>query len=56
MTTKFVRGGVEQLDIGPTWDALDELSRECNLIAHGVRTHSKMLESDDFVTAESFSV
>ena len=58
-------------------DALDEMRRERNLIAHGVWTirfgggsqgeaamppaglpmvlwHSKMLESDDFVTAESF--
>jgi hypothetical protein len=66
-----------KLDIGPTWDALDEMRRERNLIAHGVWTmrfggdsqgetamppeglpmvlwHSKMLESDDFVTAESF--
>jgi len=77
---KFVRGVVEEhmkLDIGPTWDALDEMRRERNLIAHGVWTmrfggnsagetatppeglpmvlwHSKMLESDDFVTAESF--
>src|SRR4051812_12119438 len=36
---KFVRGVVEQhmkLDVGPTWDALDELRRERNLIAHGV--------------------
>jgi len=77
---KFVRSVVEEhmkLDIGPTWDALDEMRRERNLIAHGVWTirfgggsqgetvmppaglpmvlwHSKMLESDDFVTAESF--
>ena len=77
---KFVRSVVEQhmkLDIGPTWDALDELRRDRNLIAHGVWSvryggdtpgeqgaaaeglpmvlwHSKMLESDDFVTAESF--
>jgi hypothetical protein len=63
-----------KLAIGPTWDALDEMRRERNLIAHGVWTmrfggdsqgetatppeglpmvpwHSKMLESDDFVTA-----
>ena len=77
---KVVRSVVEEhmkLDIGPTWDALDEIRRERNLIAHGVWTmrfggdsqgekatppeglpmvvwHSKMLESDDFVTAESF--
>jgi hypothetical protein len=77
---KFVRSVVEEhmkLDIGPTWDALDEMRRERNLIAHGVWTmrfggdsqgetamppeglpmvlwHSKMLESDDFVTPESF--
>jgi hypothetical protein len=76
----FIRGIVEehmQLDIGSTWDALTELRRERNLIAHGtwsvrfggdtpgetapdpeglpmVLWHSKMLESDDFVTAESF--
>jgi hypothetical protein len=66
-----------ELDIPETWDALDELRQERNLIAHGVWTmrfggdsagelaapptglpmvlwHSKMLESDDFVTAESF--
>ena len=38
---KFVRGVVEEhmkLDIGPTWDALDEMRRERNLIAHGVWT------------------
>jgi hypothetical protein len=78
---KFVRSVVEQhmkLDIGTTWDALDELREARNLIAHGVWTmrfggdtagematpseglpmvlwHSKMLESDDFVTAESFA-
>jgi hypothetical protein len=77
---KFVRSVVEEhmkLDIEPTWDALDEMRKERNLIAHGVWTmrfggdsagetatpskglpmvlwHSKMLESDDFVTAESF--
>lgn len=77
---KFVRAVVEQhmnLDIGPTWDALDALRQDRNLIAHGVWSvrfggettgeqgpnaeglpmvlwHSKMLESDDFVTAESF--
>jgi hypothetical protein len=77
---KFVRSVVEQhmkLDIKPTWDALDEMRNERNLIAHGVWTmrfggdtpgetavppeglpmvlwHSKMLESDNFVTAESF--
>ena len=77
---KFVRGVVEKhmnLDIPPTWDALDELRTERNLIAHGVWMmrfgrdsagemttpptglpmvlwHSKMLESDSFVTAESF--
>ena len=27
-----------KLDIGPTWDALDEMRRERNLIAHGVWT------------------
>lgn len=77
---KFIRGVVEEhmrLFIGPTWDALAELRRERNLIAHGtwsvrfggdtpgetspsreglpmVLWHSKMLESDDFITAESF--
>jgi hypothetical protein len=77
---KFVRAVVEEhmkLEIGPTWDALDEMRRERNLIAHGVWSvrfggdtpeqtgtkpeglpmvlwHSKMLESDDYVTAESF--
>jgi hypothetical protein len=38
---KFVRDVVEEhmkLDIGPTWDALDEMRRERNLIAHGVWT------------------
>jgi hypothetical protein len=36
---KYVRGVVEQhiqLDIVPTWDALDELRQDRNLIAHGV--------------------
>jgi hypothetical protein len=77
---KYVRSVVEQhmkLDIGSTWDALDELRQDRNLIAHGVWMvrfggdtpgetanpptgvpmvlwHSKMLESEDFVTAESF--
>lgn len=77
---KFVRGVVEghmKLDIPPTWNALEELRQERNLIAHGVWMmqfggnsvsetttpptglpmvlwHSKMLESEDFVTAESF--
>lgn len=77
---KFVRSVVEEhmrLDIPKTWDALDELRQERNLIAHGVWMirfggnsagelaapptglpmalwHSKMLESEDFVTAKSF--
>lgn len=77
---KFVRSVVEEhmkLDIPETWDAVDELRQERNLIAHGVWMmrfggdsadelvapptglpmvlwHSKMLESGDFVTAESF--
>jgi len=77
---KFVRGVVEEhmkLDIADTWDVLDELRQDRNLIAHGVWMmrfggdtpsetataptgipmvlwHSKMVESEDFVTAESF--
>jgi hypothetical protein len=66
-----------ELDMPLTWDALAELRKERNLIAHGVWMmrfggnsegetttpptglpmvlwHSKMLESDNFVTAESF--
>src|SRR5260370_32711582 len=38
---KFVRSVVEEhmkLDIGPTWDALDEMRRERNLIPHSVST------------------
>jgi hypothetical protein len=76
----FIRSVVEEhmkLKIPETWDALVELRRDRNLIAHGVWMmrfggdsagerrapatglpmvlwHSKMLESDDFVTAESF--
>src|SRR5690349_20658278 len=77
---KFVRGVVEEhmkLDIADTWDVLDELRQDRNLIAHGVWMmrfggdtpsetataptgipmvlwHSKMVESEDFVSAESF--
>lgn len=77
---EYVRGVVEQhmkLDIDETWDALDVLRQDRNLIAHGVWMmrfggdtpgetatpptgvpmvlwHSIMVESEDFVTAESF--
>jgi hypothetical protein len=77
---KYVRSVVEQhmkLDLAETWDAIDELRQERNLIAHGVWMmrfggnspgetavpatgvpmvvwHSKMVESEDFVTAECF--
>ena len=77
---QYVRSVIEEhmkLDIPPTWEALAELRKERNLIAHGVWMmpfggdsegetttpptglpmvlwHSKMLESDNFVTAESF--
>ena len=77
---QYVRDVVEEhmkLDIPETWEAIAELRKERNLIAHGVWMmrfggdsegetnapptglpmvlwHSKMLESDNFVTAESF--
>lgn len=74
---KYIRDIVEnhmKLDVSAMWDALADLRRERNLIAHGtwsvcfggatpatdagglpmVLWHSKMLEADDSVTAESF--